>query len=984
MSIPPNSKLIQFISTNHAEYYGKICELREVVEGWLSYIPATFPHYTRHTIDHSDEIVLQVSNLLFRDDDMNPIVNLSGVEAYIIVAAAYLHDAGMVTPDKEKTEILISDEWKTWTSGENGGAKRWNEIQSLRASASDAAAGVNSPTVDFLADVQTRFLIADFIRSRHHLRSGQLIEVQHEQLGRCDFGDPILRRSVAAVCVGHGLRTHELEDTERFPETSDVRGEKANLRFLATLLRLGDLLDMRTLRACPLLIGAASPLPVDSLDHWIQYDAITHRSTTPERIEITAECLNQDVHRILQDWCQWIVEEANNARNAMVKSRRHSNWQIPEVTLATDSPTIKIRPKQGATYKPSKWIMQFDQQAIVERLSENLYSDAFQFVRELIQNSLDALRCKMYLDLERDGEPIPEFPTQVPQAVRERYGLTLEAQERTATNPLSGESEKKHVLIIEDNGIGMDREIIEKYFLQIGRSFYTSDEFKRTYNFFPTSRFGIGFLSVFAASSHVVVETFKPSSTLADNAPIRLTLTGVKSYLLHESSDRALPGTRIEVTLQTPIEADTLSASVKKWCKRVEFPIHINDFGETETVSSETPEMFSHKQNSVVDDEQEFCWRPFPIEDKGVEGELYIFEIRKANEAVWGEHSWASYRYPEMHPLAKAPRDPLSLIALHGISVNEEVRDRPSSDYRFRIDFRNNETQPNLNRSFLKWVSHEGVPEVISVALSKGLDEHLATSEVANGEDGWKYKQTLMSAFDIPGYWDLQPDTFPLIVQNVTRTVSIRDIWDLEEFDVIVADPRLVDIRTGGREVPYLHSGDLSYAAYRFVRSLFKDHSPRQLCRLADGNFAVNFTRLEKGQVKSITGGYWVLRVCEFENISSFSFFGRSLGRHGDDLICLNEGHPFYQWMELFREVCTNGEFGLSEERWDVFCELVYQCTDPDATDSYTFAKLQSFLTYFQTSTTIPVSIRPPDLSIDRETFFVSPASETQDDLDEW
>jgi len=42
------------------------------------------------------------------------VVQLSAIEAYIIVAAAYLHDAGMVISDKEKIEIIQSPEWLSW------------------------------------------------------------------------------------------------------------------------------------------------------------------------------------------------------------------------------------------------------------------------------------------------------------------------------------------------------------------------------------------------------------------------------------------------------------------------------------------------------------------------------------------------------------------------------------------------------------------------------------------------------------------------------------------------------------------------------------------------------------------------------------------------------------------------------------------------------------------------------------------------------
>ena len=83
---------------------GKFTELRTTVEDWLAYVPQTFPHYTRHTVRHSDTIILQLSKVLFRDDDVTqPTIPLSRVEAYILAVCAMLHDSGMVVSDPGKS-----------------------------------------------------------------------------------------------------------------------------------------------------------------------------------------------------------------------------------------------------------------------------------------------------------------------------------------------------------------------------------------------------------------------------------------------------------------------------------------------------------------------------------------------------------------------------------------------------------------------------------------------------------------------------------------------------------------------------------------------------------------------------------------------------------------------------------------------------------------------------------------------------------------
>jgi molecular chaperone HtpG len=116
--------------------YGRLLETRRMAQRWLGYIPATFPHYTQHSVEHSDAIAEQMSRLLFTDGDPSrPVLHLSPVEVYILLVAAYLHDAGMVVSDSEKTQILASQEWESFIEVDGAGHTRWTAIQQLRASA---------------------------------------------------------------------------------------------------------------------------------------------------------------------------------------------------------------------------------------------------------------------------------------------------------------------------------------------------------------------------------------------------------------------------------------------------------------------------------------------------------------------------------------------------------------------------------------------------------------------------------------------------------------------------------------------------------------------------------------------------------------------------------------------------------------------------------------------------------------------------------
>ena len=61
---------------------------------------------------------------------------------------------------------------------------------------------------------------------------------------------------------------------------------------------------------------------------------------------------------------------------------------------------------------------------------------------------------------------------------------------------------------IKDTGIGMTLDVVKKHFLNVGKSFYKSNDFlfeNRTYR--PIGQYGIGFLACFLLSDSVTVKT---------------------------------------------------------------------------------------------------------------------------------------------------------------------------------------------------------------------------------------------------------------------------------------------------------------------------------------------------------------------------------------------------------------------------------------------------------------------------------------------
>ena len=950
--------LFAFLEKKDQKYYGKVLELKEKIEKWLTYIPQTFPHYTSHTIDHSEEIILQISKLIFiNNDPENPIIDLSPTEAYILIIASYLHDSGMVTSDKEKTIILGSEEWKKFISEGEAGQKRWNLINEF---IKNPPKDIEKTQIDFLANIQIRYLLSDFIRRTHPERVTNVIIQNEAQLSGFSFESPVLFKTIQDVCIAHGLRPFELKNDEKYPERRDIFDDTVNVRFLAILLRLGDLLDMAFDRACPLLLNAACPLPSDSLARWTKYQRITHRLTAPDKIEIKAECQNQDEHRYLTDWCQWIVDEIKEARSLMSSASRHSNWVIPIATIGDEYSTIVIRPRADAKYIPIKWKFILDEEIIFQRLIKDVYQEELSFVRELIQNSLDATRCQIYLDIKQE-ENLPKYPNLIDKTIRNRYPINIVLKEDKIYNEISGENETCQILTIEDLGIGMDRDIIENFLLQVGRSYYTSDDFEKKFPFYPSSRFGLGFLSVFAECDNVVIETYKPTSE-KKIGPIKLALTGPRNYITIERCERQINGTKISAILKTKVSKEKLIMLIKNWCKRVEFPININILGETSTILSEKTEDFVYSISDVTEPKAIMSVKSYPIREDGIDGEIYIFSYTKEKDERWDLWKWVNETYPNTHPMAKPPVLPTNLICINGINFNSSKFYREEiigNNFHYRVDYRKKILDLPLNRRI---DFNEKLLEAPNKKIEELITEHLGESPRANSDIGWIYKNKLIQDYKSFDFWSNISGTILGYKQDVPLLLSINDFINANIITLICdfyeyyhKDSLIKNIKFDNKEINIILSEYLNiYWNYR--GELFKKFHIKDIRWSLEGALIIDWhlkNNMEK-TIKLIELFSDKIDV-EFCNLKKDDLFGINI--KVIDKILINENHPITKWLINIMRLYEEGKIEIEKDIIKKTINLMFGSLEYPILNKNTFIK---YLEEWNTSNLLTKELLPP------------------------
>lgn len=969
------SAIIEFLKKKEGGIYAaKLVELRDSIDDWLSYTTQTFPHYTRHTVKHSEEIILQLSNILFIENKHSkPVFGINPVEAYILCAAAYLHDAGMVCADEEKKEILGSDAWKGWLERNDYAREAVNKVEQIRS----GKHGPDSQLRHFAADLELRRLIADFVRRSHHERSSQLVTLQQSALGRCGFDDPSLTDAIAAVCRGHGLTHEQLDNENDFPTSTQIRGENVNLRMLAILFRLGDLLDVSHQRACTLILNAANPIPPDSKGHWEQYAAIKQKFFSPDELKIVARCDNPDQHRILTDWFKWIVDEVTAAPRLLARSQLHKEWRPPHAQMGGQSPTIIVEPSPSAIYRPVNWTFEISPEHVIERFTRDAYRSTYSFIRELIQNSLDAIRCRMYAT--EASNKLSANPALAPDDIRSKFQIRLKIEK--VTNRESLEEPAFLRLTIDDEGMGMNEEIITQHLLQIGRSYYQTENFRRRYSFAPNSAFGVGFLSVFNVSDRISIDT-RHHDLGRTECGLSLTLTAPRGYIAVEKSTRDVPGTKITLDLRQDIQLSPgdLTEITRRYCRAVEFPVLIEDFDRKSKIlaGDNEPSLFSLPDVERAGYRYELR-RHSRSSDAGQVNIYLLVHLSADGHEDWSKQGYYSVKYSEKNPHAEYIQLPENITTLGGISVG----DIPTSYA--EIEFHGIERIDVRDRSFKTTMSREAVKSGVANApistLRMELWQDTLRSHLQNGKkpphlEYWKYIQRLANAYPIDNdFWLDCENGMSWLESGSPKMGSTRQLLDSAVVDVIAHDaefeiypypqPDWKKLTRSALRSKWLKSlsnkgvflnDQLKEWSLRSRKEFGARFIPKNIRRIGASWRVVTFVRRDEAPSSILNlgeGRYYEDRtwsVCEFDSRERLAIL--PLGADMSDYLLVAQGTPLHHFLLNLSKQPDS----FSEKRSSIV-ELIRDST----IYSYKFKELIQYIEHWNKIPNLPESLKVKD-----------------------
>ena len=399
---------------------------------------------------------------------------------------------------------------------------------------------INFPELPIPSNLSNAKAISTYIREQHHIRSEVFITAAFMDLRIEDIHQA---KIIGRISRGH--RKENLQDKDLFESDRVYKGAAINVQLLAALLRLGDTLDISFERT-PIVLYEHLPVidPV-SMDEWKKHLSISGVVPLPDdplTLKSNATCSSPKIHRLLKR-----IEKDTNDQLDYLPSFLHQYRQYAKELPRKFYILITAEGYQAFDFKFS-----LQENEITKLLmGDKLYQSKDESIRELLKNSVDACRAR--------------------KEKLKKVGLSY-------SPIILIEEFSDGKLSIKDNGIGMNEDIIERYFTKIGTSFYNSSEFSDNYTFTPVSELGIGFLSSFMIAEKIIVET----KTDSDPAVV-IDIDNVSDFFIVHKSPAQETGTTITLILKRNLDINFENA-IKQYARHIEFPIEFKKFDQKNTV----------------------------------------------------------------------------------------------------------------------------------------------------------------------------------------------------------------------------------------------------------------------------------------------------------------------------------------------------------------------------------------------------------------
>lgn len=507
---------------------------KPVYENYTKMIVKSYGNYSKHDRSHSIAILDSIYAILGKDR----VRELDIMDLWLLLHCAYAHDIGMPYTYDEAKQFWDSvsrpeSEFRKFLqecieSSEDKDAKKAAEyIINMSKKLQDDSekdiwknVGINmqggmTDSWPLTIARYNEYLVTEFCRKNHTKRSEKFMIQKADEI---IYDTPYVLSSrfyrvIAACSMVHGEDFEEILklDTEEWAKES-----ASHPAFVAALLRLGDLLDIDNNRFDSIALKFYGRLPQISELHKMKHEAITHIALADNLIEVRAASNNLDVCKCINSWFAYIDREV---RNLIFHWGEIAPANLKGCRLTLPKLMVLYNNQEFSSYESREFSVN-KEMLIKLVVGRNLYASELDFVREYLQNALDALKMKFWLDLKEGildieikdgvlrqlkGKHADLTPMDFKSSAFKRYVIDIVCR-------FVQDDERAWIEIkICDRGIGIEEECI-KAISSIGSGWKKRSSYKKYLGNMPawlkpTGGFGIGMQSGFMVADKVTIRT---------------------------------------------------------------------------------------------------------------------------------------------------------------------------------------------------------------------------------------------------------------------------------------------------------------------------------------------------------------------------------------------------------------------------------------------------------------------------------------------
>ncbi len=518
-----------------------------------------FQHYSRHDESHSVNILESIELALGK----KRIKKLSAGDLWLLLEGAYFHDIGMSLTYEDLVKIWKTEELKEyiqncvtqWEPDQKSAANWYLQIDNLLKNRAKMEGIEKEKEIEFSAawpvELERRllFLVGEYIRKGHPKRSELFLS--RFSVNSQGAIPQRLYELVVNISVAHG-EDFEYLIKELKEEQKGFGIDKVHPRFVAALLRLGDLLDMDNNRFDARAVEHYGELPWSSELHLKKHKAMCHILITPEKLEAEAKSEELEVCRVTNDWFRYIKDEVKNLI-------AYWNEMAPKELggcIMQQANCVVYHPKSPAEFRTTlQKRFEVDKAKLTDLLiGTNIYDVKMDFLREYIQNALDASKMRIWMQLQEGKYQSKINPSIIEIEKLAPFDLSWRIYEEYAIE-IKVELDMKWQeveLTIVDHGIGMEEDCINAM-SRIGSGWRERKSFREQISKMlkwlkPTGGFGIGVQSAFMVADQVEITTKSDDESYGHR--IRMNSPRTTGEIVEEIVDRGNQrGTSVKVKI---------------------------------------------------------------------------------------------------------------------------------------------------------------------------------------------------------------------------------------------------------------------------------------------------------------------------------------------------------------------------------------------------------------------------------------------------